>query len=269
MNFYKNEDLIRGINNINMQISDNAVAYLDSSWHCEGVCSPFTRIYCVKSGSGRLTYEGGKIEMHSGAVYIIPSGFRFGYSCGGKLTKLFFHIRLPGEDNYDYMSDLGMIVTLDNKEKLIDDMITDYSSNDVFSAVRLKSALYNTLQEAFLHTGNKGKELKSYSELILSTISYIENNLRLSLKTKEIAEKLFISESMLQKQFKREVGITPGKYIDDRIMQAAETDLGNGKLNLKDISEKYGFCDQFYFSRKFTAVYGISPQKYRKIMIRK
>ena len=39
--------------------------------------------------------------------------------------------------------------------------------------------------------------------------------------------------------------------------------MGAQNLNLLD----FGFCDQFYFSRRFKMKYGETPQKYRKLRL--
>ena len=36
-------------------------------------------------------------------------------------------------------------------------------------------------------------------------------------------------------------------------------------MQISRISERYGFCDQFYFSRRFKEKFGVTPQKYRKM----
>jgi AraC-like DNA-binding protein len=63
---------------------------------------------------------------------------------------------------------------------------------------------------------------------------------------------------------KKYINMALGKYIDDRILAEAERLLLNTNLSIKDISDKLGFCDQFYFCRKFTFYYGVSPIKHRQ-----
>ena len=84
------------------------------------------------------------------------------------------------------------------------------------------------------------------------------------LTTKELAEQLFICESTLCKKFKNEVGVTIGTYIDDLIFFNAEKMLLKTKWSINQISETLGFCDQFYFSRRFKHKYGQTPLEYRK-----
>ena len=40
--------------------------------------------------------------------------------------------------------------------------------------------------------------------------------------------------------------------------------LMGGNMSVGEISEKLGFCDQFYFSRRFKKRFGLSPREYVK-----
>ena len=48
-------------------------------------------------------------------------------------------------------------------------------------------------------------------------------------------------------------------------MARCEELLCDTDLSLSEISERFGFCDQFYFSRRFKAKYGETPRDTRKM----
>ena len=104
-----------------------------------------------------------------------------------------------------------------------------------------------------------------YSRCVLLAIEYIKSHLSLQLGIAELAANAFVSESTLAKKFKAEVGMTIGCYIDETILFEAEQLLTKTELSVLEISERFGFCDQFYFSRRFKAKYGETPQRYRKM----
>lgn len=70
--------------------------------------------------------------------------------------------------------------------------------------------------------------------------------------------------SHLRSVFSKEIGMSVTKYVRLKVLEAAEADLENDKLTVKEIANKYGFCDQFYFTRVFTEHFGQPPSKYRK-----
>ena len=60
-----------------------------------------------------------------------------------------------------------------------------------------------------------------------------------------IADSLFMSKNTLAKNFRREVGIPIGKYIDKQVFFEAEILLTKSSMSVKEISGTLGFCDQF------------------------
>ena len=58
-----------------------------------------------------------------------------------------------------------------------------------------------------------------------------------------------------------------GSKTKGRINIEAEQLLLKSDLTVLQISERFGFCDQFYFSRRFKMKYGETPQKYRKLRL--
>jgi AraC-like DNA-binding protein len=79
-----------------------------------------------------------------------------------------------------------------------------------------------------------------------------------------LASKINISPSHLRSVFSKEIGMSVTKYVRIKVLESAEGDLENDKLTVKEIANKYGFCDQFYFTRLFTEHFGQPPSKYRK-----
>ena len=63
-----------------------------------------------------------------------------------------------------------------------------------------------------------------------------------------------------------EAGMSQGKYIDNMIFLKAKQMLSDPALTIGQISQKLGFCDQFYFSRRFKENSRQTPSEYRKEM---
>ncbi|MBR4545659.1 MAG: helix-turn-helix transcriptional regulator [Oscillibacter sp.] len=73
------------------------------------------------------------------------------------------------------------------------------------------------------------------------------------------------SYDYLRKLFKKEIGVTPHRYLNDlRLQVAAQYLAGNqqGGLNVAEISRLCGFREPLYFSRMFKKKYGMSPTAY-------
>ena len=81
---------------------------------------------------------------------------------------------------------------------------------------------------------------------------------------KEVAKICLCSPNKLSAVFLSEIGQSVSAYIDDLLMSEAKNLLLYTDKSIAKISEKLGFCDQFYFSRLFKKRFGLSPLQYRK-----
>ena len=85
---------------------------------------------------------------------------------------------------------------------------------------------------------------------------------RLQIST--IAEKAFVSLSTLSKKFRNELQMTVSDYIEKNIMLEAKRLLANTDLTIQQISERFDYCYQSYFTRRFKHCYEQTPQQFRK-----
>lgn len=82
-------------------------------------------------------------------------------------------------------------------------------------------------------------------------------------KIKRYADACGISESGFYAAFKAWSGRTPAEYRNEMRINAARSMLKNSVMTVFEISERVGFEDQFYFSRLFKKMTGVSPREYR------
>ena len=249
---------------INMTFSTVSYAELDSSWNCRKMQAPFTRIYLIDSGEARIICNNEVIPLIPGNAYILPAGLDFESECNGRMTKIFFHISILRYNKYDMLNGCHKCIVLKDKRELIEKIKKLLEEESVNSVLMIKSNILSLVAQGIEQEGIDLGDIEEYSATVKTAIKIVESDLKASLKVSEIAEKLYISESRLQKEFKKEVGVPIGKYIDDRLMLRAESMLREKSHTVKEISDILGFCDQFYFTRKFTKRFGSSPSSYKK-----
>lgn len=240
------------------------MASLDNSWNYKNVVSPYTRIYIPISGEGEIVFNKTTYKLKKGNIYVIPTMAEFSYSCDNYLNKIFAHVCFSCEDGLDVFWGVDKILTTVDDENIADRLIVLSKSSSLNAVMETRSLLLSCLIKVTKENGIMLGEIKNYSLLIKNAMAYINDNLYANLTVKEVAEKLFISVITLQKRFKKETLKSVGKYIDERVMSACAKELISGKLSIGEISDKYGFCDRFYFSRKFTEFYGVAPKAYAK-----
>jgi AraC-like DNA-binding protein len=67
--------------------------------------------------------------------------------------------------------------------------------------------------------------------------------------------------------FKRETGLKPMEWLNQRRLQLARQQLANTRQSVAEIAEACGFACPFYFSRVFKKHFGHSPINYRKTQL--
>lgn len=84
-------------------------------------------------------------------------------------------------------------------------------------------------------------------------------------RIEKYAEMCGVSNTYFYRCFREWSGRSPVEYRNLLRLSNAETMLRYTDMRVSEISEAIGFEDPFYFCRIFSARYGASPQKYRKI----
>ncbi|MFA7637110.1 MAG: AraC family transcriptional regulator [Monoglobales bacterium] len=253
-----------GLSGFGIEIDYAAYAILDNTWRNKNVCDPFSRLYFIKDGSGTLVCEGRTIETKPGHIYLIPADCIFDYSTDEKIEKIFFHIYINTLERYDLLSNVKSICEIEFEANEFDELLNCIETDDYFKLFKLKLIIYKTLHRMLEKYNFNSVPIKQYSDGVKKAMEYIHRNTKISLSTEIVSEKLFISKSKLRKDFKNETGISIGKYIDDMVFFKAKRLLNKGYLSINEISQKLGFCDQFYFSRRFKERFGVPPSDYRK-----
>lgn len=91
-------------------------------------------------------------------------------------------------------------------------------------------------------------------------VTYINDNLQENLNAESISKELMLSKSYVQNIFSQEMHIGLKKFIMQKKIYAARTDLSKG-LSPTQVCNKYAFADYSVFYRLYLKTFGISPKK--------
>jgi AraC-like DNA-binding protein len=250
-------------NTLKLEFLSGGFTGVGTHWVCKERSFPFTRLYYIYSGSAVLSCNGEDIAMTPGNMYLLPSNLPISYHCPEKMLHLFLHVKLSTHDSFDIFSQIPKICQFPCSESLLTQLKDLRHFEDYGQLLKFKTLVSQTVTDC-LFAENIPFPVKSYSQEVLQAISYMQNNLTIQLSGEQIAQAIFVSPSRLYKRFKAETGLSLGAYQDKLIFHQATLLLAERNLSLKEISQHLGFCDQYYFSRRFKAQMGITPSRYRK-----
>ena len=240
----------------------------DETWHrTPPIPSPSSRIYYVTEGEGMLISDNFSMKLTPGHVYIAPCGIRCGYYGTPSVTKLFFHVNVILPDGYDLFSTAKNFACIERPIEYMQTLTAWYLGDNAIEHIMLKAELWQTVSEFAKILLCYDNRPAKYSTAVSNAISYIRNNLSASLTVADVAEAVFCSAGTLSASFKRELGLSISKYIEDLLMFEARRMLLASDRSIYNISSDLGFCDQFYFSRRFKRQFALSPREYRKVYL--
>ena len=249
--------------NMAFSLESCAHAKLGSRWLCPELRAPFNRLYLVRSGSALLKSGGKEYEMKPGMAYLLPAGLSCGYTCPDEWEKVYFHFNYLCPDGYDIFWGSEAFGCLPIPEGLLESLVQCLDENSFLDALTLRQSVLQMVT-AFVKEAGMGRTLvPNYSEIVQDTILYIRDHLSARLHIDQLAQRCFVSKTHLTETFRKETGITLGRYIDEQLMLEAQRRLCHTKDTISNISRDLGFSDQFYFSRRFVQLCGMTPRLYR------
>ena len=264
MEVQKNISLMEGVNALQLRMLDNGYAVLDEQWRCGQVCVPYNKVYLVESGEGILYTDTQKLVMGPGMMYLVPAGCSYGYRCDGTMKKLYFHVNLLKSDGTDMLLGVGRILELPVQEGWMEALMKCYGGCGLADVLSVKEYLYkifSAFDQAFAIAGGNNPR---HSKHLEAAVLYIRNHISAALTVEEVAQSRFVSKSYLEKQFRKELGVSMGRYIDDQLMLTAKWWLEQTDRSIGDVSQALGYQDPYYFSRRFKQLCGTTPMQYRR-----
>jgi len=130
------------------------------------------------------------------------------------------------------------------------------------SKVNLRLLLESQLITLMKHQ-EKNISQKIYTPAIQKAVDYINRHYTQNLTLSEVAEKIFMSDEHLSREFKKTIGMTFKSYVTDLRLRHAKGLLTSTNNSVTDISRNSGFNSVSHFSSVFKKNIGISPFEFR------
>jgi AraC-like DNA-binding protein len=99
---------------------------------------------------------------------------------------------------------------------------------------------------------------------ILAAETWANARLKEVITLSQWAKAVGLNEVYFGRIFKRETGMKPMEWLNQRRLQMACQYLSGTRKSVGEIAESCGFANQFYFSRVFRKRFQQSPMEYRR-----
>ncbi|WP_291909067.1 AraC family transcriptional regulator [Chitinophaga sp. CB10] len=261
-----------------------------ADWNWRNICSPFIRLHFVESGTAQLIREDKTYDLKKDHLYLTPAYTNHGYNCEGPLTLYYIHIyeevnNQPGifelldfpvevradplvlrlikrlvEINPDRSLQQFDPWSYDNLPTLVKNIAAQKSMPPGYD-MEVQGILNQLLSRFLVHASDKKANI---DQRILRSLQYIRTHLHKPISLEVLAESCFLTKDHFIRLFKKHMGCTPGKYIQERKIERAQHIMMTQDVTIKDLAYSLGFENNSYFNRFFRKMTGENPGMRRK-----
>lgn len=265
------------------------LAIHNADWNWKNVSSPFTRLYYVTEGTAQVVISGKIQILKPNYLYFIPAFTVHSYICNSYFCHYYLHIyeehqsdsnllndwefpiEIPATDMdkllLQRLCDINPHMTLqksdpasyDNNSTLMQNLLKN-KQRALCDKVESRGIVYQLLAH-FLKRAQVKVELKD--NRIEKAISYIRKHINENIDLSVLAEDTCLSKDHFIRLFRKETGITPLKYINQKKIEKAQLILVTDNMSVKNVALTLSFEDYSYFNRLFKKITGVTPQEYR------
>jgi len=100
------------------------------------------------------------------------------------------------------------------------------------------------------------------TQTVEQTIQYMQNHFQNTITVKQLVDMASIPAWQYTSIFKELTGKKPLDYLNELRINRSKDWLVHTDNTLRDIAERVGFTDEYYFSRRFRLMTGFSPRQY-------
>ena len=213
-------------------------------------------IYCT-SGNGVMEFDGMSCPYGENDIVAIPPGVPHSNSSKDGFTNIHanildasLHVKQPAVfhdegNNLILNAFLGAFLQFSADMGRQSPLLSAYGNLIVFHlSALLETPSYSSAVEEISNT-----ILHNYPDCDFALDKYMRG--------------MPFSYDYLRKLFKKEVGVTPHRYLNNlRLQMSAQYLSQSDSLNVSEVSRLCGFREPLYFSRMFKKKYGMSPTAY-------
>lgn len=238
--------------------------------HCrerkEGI-EEYIFIYCTE-GSGMIVVEGREYTLHENQAFCIP---RFKkhlyYACADDPWSILW-VHFKGEDTrYFPLNDCKTIVFNSENAKnrmhfLFDLLFRVLDGNYTLgNFIYISQVLSLILAETY--SREKVNTTLEQNKHVTNVIRYMSKHLEENLSLEDIVEESGLSKSYLNAIFQKYTQHAPMDFFINLKMKRACRLLRITDSYIYEVAQQLGYSDQYYFSRIFKKVVGMSPREYK------
>ncbi|HWQ78724.1 MAG TPA: helix-turn-helix domain-containing protein [Anaerovoracaceae bacterium] len=147
--------------------------------------------------------------------------------------------------------------------------LSTYPSGDINHVIALSEIMSSLVHADHIDTRSRQEsddfsEHEQCSNLIVSILNFVTANYAENITLGDAAKYAYVNPSHLSRIFNREMNCNFRSYLNGIRIEKAKDLLCRSELNIVEICNRVGFCDQSYFNKIFKQMERVTPGQYRK-----
>jgi len=227
------------------------------------------KLYHPVSGQAWVEIGGEITRLRAGQVYLIPPHVKVSYGTSSKIDIEWLHFRLQSSLLDIRLGSLPKVHLFNQAVtarwtpvcRLIERFMREPSVNDAF---RIHAMLLELLGLTLARLPQENPQTRLAHERLAPALQYLDDQAVKHPSLDEIARTIHLSPEHFHRLFRTIFYTTPYQYAHARRMALAKRLLSEGLVSVKEVAERCGYDDPFYFSRVFHRYFGTSPGRVRR-----
>ena len=228
-------------------------------------------IYCLE-GKGKAIVFNRQLEIGPGDFFLIPAGTKHIYEADAASPWTIIWVHFTGRlaagmvDAFleNHQGPAGSVYFRADRVRLFDDMYANLEMGYSQDSLCYTNICFKHFLASFLYKDHFNRFQKTHTgDVIEDAIEFMQANIHRTLSLDDLARSVHLSPSHYSFLFRKNTGFSPIEHFNHLKVQKACQFLLFTDLRVKEIADKLGIDDPYYFSRMFSKIMGVSPAAYR------
>ncbi len=228
---------------------------------------PFSRLYYIGAGRGRLVYDGKTVRLAPGHLYLFPAGRPIRHYASPGLDHYYVHFvaQLPGGLSLFDLTAWRCRQSCGNCD------LTGEQMKRLIKVARTPAQLLEqqaTLQwmvAGFMRSFRHDlQERLARTERFGTVVEYIQQHVNVPIAIPKLARLAALHPNYFSNLFTASFGVSPREYIVSKRIERAQLLLWQSDQPVKQIADAVGYDNAAYFCRIFKRRTGVTPGTYRR-----
>lgn len=234
-------------------------------------------IYCI-DGAGWYSIGNTRHIVNADSYFILPPGVPHSYGADSNNPWTIYWIHFNGDLASHYLPSTTKPISikpgvysriaerLDIFEEIIANLECRFDMENLLYACSIFHHFLGSLRfiNKFRHTPDTySPKQSSPVDIVEAAIHYMNENISKRLTVEDIARYAGYSPTRFTALFRAKTNMAPIAYLNNLKIESACRLLLHTNLKINHICHKVGIHDQYYFSRLFSKIKGVSPAQYR------